>query len=71
MNVSSMVLSTALSDPGIKERATAIAPFLSRSVAPGCVVSRLVRNMSSHAKYLVTKSCCSSKCYTFQCICKM
>ena len=35
MKVSSIVLSTALRDPGIRLRATAMAPFVSSSVAPG------------------------------------
>lgn len=43
INVSSIVLSTALRDPGIIERATAIAPFASKSLAPGCVFSMFVR----------------------------
>lgn len=52
MNVSSIVLSTALSAPGIIERATAIAPLVSRSLAPGCVFSMFVRWISSQTRYL-------------------
>ena len=52
MNVSSIVLSTALSAPGIIERATAIAPLVSRSLAPGCVLSMFVRWTSSQTRYL-------------------
>ena len=52
MNVSSIVLSTADSAPGIIERATAIAPFESRFMAPGCVFSRFVRWTSSQTRYL-------------------
>lgn len=52
MNVSSIVLSTALSAPGIIERATAIAPLVSRSLAPGCVFSMFVRWTSSQTRYL-------------------
>lgn len=52
MKVSSIVLSTALSAPGMRERATAMAPFLSRSVAPGCDNSILLRKASSHTRYL-------------------
>ena len=52
MKVSSIVLSTALSAPGIIERATAIAPLVSRSLAPGCVFSKFVRWTSSQTRYL-------------------
>lgn len=52
MNVSSIVLSTALSAPGIIERATAIAPLVSSSFAPGCVLSRFIRKSSSQTRYL-------------------
>ena len=48
MNVSSIVLSTALSAPGI----TAIAPLVTRSLAPGCVFSMFVRWTSSQTRYL-------------------
>ena len=52
INVSSIVLSTALRAPGIRDLATAMAPFLSRSVAPGCDSSKLVMNTSNQSKYL-------------------
>ena len=52
INISSIVLSTALSAPGIIERATAMAPLVSRSLAPGCVFSRFVRWTSSQVRYL-------------------
>lgn len=55
MNVSSIVLSTALSAPGIIERATAIASFVSSSLAPGCVFSRFVRWSSCQTRYLGMK----------------
>jgi len=52
MNVSSMVLSTALKAPGISDRATAMPPFLSNSLAPGCDLSMFVKNKSNHTKNL-------------------
>ena len=52
MKVSSIVLSTALRDPGIRLRATAMAPFVSSSVAPGWDSSIFVRNTSNQTKYL-------------------
>lgn len=55
INVSSIVLSTAHSAPGIIDRATAIAPLDSNSFAPGCVFSRFVRKISCQVRYLVRK----------------
>ena len=55
MKVSSIVLSTALSAPGIIERATPIAPLVIRYLAPGWVFSKFVKWMSSHARYLKKK----------------
>ena len=52
MNVSSMVLSTAHSVPGMRDLATAMAPCSSRCLELGCVVPMLVRNTSNHARYL-------------------
>ena len=52
INVSSMVLSTALRASRIKEQATAMASFVSSSVAPGCVDSILVRKASNQVRYL-------------------
>ena len=52
MKVSSIVLSTALRAPGIRERATAMPPFSRSSLAPGWESSMLVRNNSNQVKYL-------------------
>ena len=58
-NVSSIVWSTADSDPGITECAVPIMPFSIRSAAPGWVNSIFVKNTSNHARYLnKSKTCC-------------
>ena len=46
-------LSTAPREPVINDRATAMPPFFfNKSFAPGCVLSIMFKNTSSHTKYL-------------------
>ena len=55
INVSSIVLSTAHSAPGIIDRASAMVPLDSNSFAPGCVFSMFVRKSSCQVRYLMRK----------------
>lgn len=52
MKLSSMVLSTADKEPGMSDLATAIAPFLRSSEAPGWLSSIFVRKTSNQERYL-------------------
>ena len=56
MKVSSMVLSMSQRDPGVKVRAAPRTPLSIKLIAPGCVISRLVKYTSNQVRYLKKKN---------------